>query len=447
MFDPARHVPLRPSAWDAVEAATAIDEIAADAIAHFDPQRFWPAHPQDDNVADGNASLYIGAAGTIWALDYLARIGATKARYDFRPALPGLLAAIRDQLPKLGYHDTHGSLHFGDMGGALVAMRLDPAPTYADAIHERAEANADQPIRELMWGLPGSMLACVAMAEITGEARWQSLYAAQAARLLGDLAETEKGPLWTQDLYGSHARWLGPVHGYAGNMVPLIRGWHWLTEAQRAQVADAVPRTLAGTAWRSELGATWQGVVESTRPPDLCQHCHGAPGMVTTFADAPVRLAAARRAAHRRRKLHLGRRPAGKRLQPLPRHRRQRLCLPQALPPNQGHGLARSRPRLRHDGHRPVPRSPRAGRTRPLHALDRRRGPRLLPVGLSRRRAALPVHRRVLSRSAGEPTRPPVIPNGATRAKGEQRSDPGPWAASTRCGRSRIVSAAPRHPG
>ena len=287
MIDRARHVPLRPIAWDAAEAATAIDEIAADAIAHFDPQRFWPAYPQDDNVADGNASLYIGAAGMIWALDYLARIGATKARYDFRPALPGLLAAIRDQLPKLGYHDTHGSLHFGDMGGALVAMRLDPAPTYADVIHERAEANADQPIRELMWGLPGSMLACVAMAEITGEARWQSLYAAQAARLLGDLAETEKGPLWTQDLYGGHARWLGPVHGYAGNMVPLIRGWHWLTEAQRAQVADAVPRTLAGTAWRSELGATWQGVVESTRPPDLCQHCHGAPGMVTTFADAP----------------------------------------------------------------------------------------------------------------------------------------------------------------
>ena len=210
-----------------------------------------------------------------------------KARYDFRPALPGLLAAIRDQLPKLGYHDTHGSLHFGDMGGALVAMRLDPAPTYADAIHERAEANADQPIRELMWGLPGAMLACVAMAEIAGEARWQSLYAVQAARLLGDLAETEKGPLWTQDLYGGRARWLGPVHGYAGNMVPLIRGWHWLTEAQRAQVADAVRRTLAGTAWRSELGATWQGVVENTRPHDLCQHCHGAPGMVTTFADAP----------------------------------------------------------------------------------------------------------------------------------------------------------------
>jgi len=269
MIDESGHVPLRPIAWDAAAVALAIDEIAADAIAHFDPRRFWPAHPQDDNLPDGNASLYIGATGVVWALDYLARVGATKAQHDFRSILPHLLAALRDEFQKLGY-GSHGSLHFGDMGAALVAMRLDPAPGHADLIYERAEANAAQPIRELMWGLPGSMLACVVMAEMTGEARWRWLYATQAARLLDELVETAKGPLWTQDLYGSHEQWLGPVHGYAGNMVPLIRGWGWLTEAQRARVADAVPRTLAGTAWRSELGATWQGVVSSDRPPDLC---------------------------------------------------------------------------------------------------------------------------------------------------------------------------------
>lgn len=285
MINEARHVPLRPIAWDAAKAALAIEEIAADTIAHFDPQRLWPAHPQDDNLLDGDASLYVGAAGVVWALDYLARIGATTAQHDFRPILPRLLAALREEFPNLGY-GSHGSLHFGDMGAALVAMRLDPAPTHADLIYERAEANGAQPIRELMWGLPGSMLACVVMAEMTGEARWQSLYATQAARLLDELAETATGPLWTQDLYGRHAQWLGPVHGYAGNMIPLMRGWGWLTEAQRARVADAVPRTLAGTVWRSELGATWQGVVSSDGPPDLCQHCHGAPGMVTTFADA-----------------------------------------------------------------------------------------------------------------------------------------------------------------
>src|SRR6202035_5809340 len=43
----------------------------------------------------------------------------------------------------------------------------------------------------------------------------------------------------------------------------------------------------AMNAWRSELGASWRAVVGHDKSPTLCQHCHGAPGMVTTFADAP----------------------------------------------------------------------------------------------------------------------------------------------------------------
>jgi hypothetical protein len=178
MIDAARHVPLRPTAWDAAEVASAIEEIAADAIARFDPQRLWPAHPQDDGVSDGNASLYIGAAGVVWALDYLARMGATRARYDFRPVLPALLAAVRDQFSSYN-HGSHGSLHFGDMGVALIAMRLDPAQAHADQ-STACRGACGQPVREADAGLPGAMLACVA-GRITGEARWQSLYATQAA--------------------------------------------------------------------------------------------------------------------------------------------------------------------------------------------------------------------------------------------------------------------------
>jgi hypothetical protein len=54
----------------------------ADAVAAFDPHRFWPAHPLDDGLPDGHTSLYAGAVGVIWALDYLARAGATRARID-----------------------------------------------------------------------------------------------------------------------------------------------------------------------------------------------------------------------------------------------------------------------------------------------------------------------------------------------------------------------------
>jgi hypothetical protein len=235
----------------------------------------------------------------IWAIDYLVRVGATKAGFDFRPILPRLVEANRVELAKYKDYAAHGSLLFGDLGTALLVMRLDPTPAIADLIYTRAGANTTLPVRELMWGMPGSMIACCHMAAMTAEPRWRVLFAIQAARLLADLEETDDGPLWTQDLYGRQLRYLGPVHGYAGNMIALMRGWEWLTDDQRARIAEAVPRTLAANAWRSELGASWHGVVaDRDKPPTardnysnartrLCQHCHGAPGMVTTFADAP----------------------------------------------------------------------------------------------------------------------------------------------------------------
>ena len=288
MFNSARHVALRPLQWSEHDAYDAIEEIVTDALASFDAERFWPAHPLDEGLRDGHTSVYMGAAGVIWAIDYLGRLGASKTRFDFRPVLPRLLQANRAELPDYGDYAAHGSLLFGDMGTALVVMRLDPAAAIADQIFARAEANLSLPLRELMWGTPGSMIACVHMAKMTAEPRWQALFAAQAARLLGELEATDDGPLWTQDLYGSRLRYLGPVHGYAGNMIALLLGWDWLTDEQRDAIASAIPKTLAASAHHSEVGASWPAVVISaSKPPWLCQHCHGAPGMVTAFADAP----------------------------------------------------------------------------------------------------------------------------------------------------------------
>lgn len=286
MFEPARHVPLRPLAWNESDADVAIGEIVADALAHFDARQFWPAHPSDDGVGDGNTSFYFGATGMIWGLDYLSRIGASKTSFDFRGVLPWLMEANATEFARYDYA-AHGSLLFGDLGAALVVMRLAPSAAIADLIEMRANANTTLPVRELMWGMPGSMLACVHMAAMTGEPRWQALFSIQAARLLGELEETEHGPLWTQDLYGNHLPYLGPVHGFAGNLIALLRGWDWLTDDQRARVAEFVPRALAVNAWHSSLGATWGAIATRAHQPRLCQHCHGAPGMVTTFADAP----------------------------------------------------------------------------------------------------------------------------------------------------------------
>ena len=286
LIDPARHIPVASPAWNAGEAQTAIDEIVVDAHARLNPS-FWPAHPQDDGGRDGDTSLYNGAAGVIWALDHLVRTDATRHDASLVALRDPLVEAARQKRAALGNYGLHGSLHFGDFPALLVAMRLQPDPATADAIHARASDNNKLPVRELMWGLPGSMLACVFMDAMTSEDRWRTLFSTQAAGLLDELEDTDLGPLWTQDLYGSRKRYLGAVHGFASNVIPLLRGWRWLDEGQRARVADAVPRTLAANAVRSELGAQWRPIAGTSEPPRLCQHCHGAPGMVTMFADAP----------------------------------------------------------------------------------------------------------------------------------------------------------------
>src|SRR5258708_11883940 len=147
-----RHRPLTHDAWSELAVRAVIEEIAVDAISHFDPEGFWPGHPSDDGAGDGNPSFYWGAAGVIWALDYLHRIGAARVSADFRPVLPKLLertvTAFQSNSP--ADYAKHGSLLFGDMGAALVAMRLAPTSILADLLHSRAQANSGLPIRELM---------------------------------------------------------------------------------------------------------------------------------------------------------------------------------------------------------------------------------------------------------------------------------------------------------
>src|SRR6516165_8829316 len=99
----------------------AIEDIVADGLEHFDAERFWPAHPLDEGIRDGHTSFYSGAAGVIWGIDYLGRVGATKARFDFRPVLPWLLEASQAEFAKWKYA-AHGSLLLGDFGAALVVM-------------------------------------------------------------------------------------------------------------------------------------------------------------------------------------------------------------------------------------------------------------------------------------------------------------------------------------
>jgi hypothetical protein len=53
-------------------------------------------------------------------------------------------------------------------------------------------------------------------------------------------------------------------------MIPLIRGWRWLDEAQQlGRLADVAMRALAVNAWSSDEGITWHPVAgrENSAPP------------------------------------------------------------------------------------------------------------------------------------------------------------------------------------
>jgi hypothetical protein len=291
MYDPSRHIALISTDWDADAVRRAIQQIVDDAAARFDPAAFWLSHPQDEGVPDGNASLYFGAAGVLWALDFLKREGAATHELDVASFLPRLLEVARQQYaflaPMSQIEPRRPSYLFGDTPVLLMMIRAGTSGA-SDELFARIEDNLDLPVLELMWGFAGNMLACLFAAEMTGEPRWRDLYLAQAGRLLDELEDTDHGPLWTQHLYGQTRKFLGPVHGYAGNMLALLRGWDWLSDADRSRIRQAIAATLEANAQRDEMGVNWPAVVPADPTKVPVQHCHGAAGMVTALADRHV---------------------------------------------------------------------------------------------------------------------------------------------------------------
>jgi hypothetical protein len=95
------------------------------------------------------AACISARAVVIWALDYLLRAGATKSRHDFSSVLPRLLERTSVEMKSFGDYAKHGSLLFGDLGTALVMMRLEPTRVIADIVHARVNANMELPLREL----------------------------------------------------------------------------------------------------------------------------------------------------------------------------------------------------------------------------------------------------------------------------------------------------------
>ncbi|MBE9108531.1 LanC-like protein [Nodosilinea sp. LEGE 07298] len=290
LFDPNRHYPLVPMAWDADEARRAIAVIASETISQLQSSPLLAGHPLDDQSF--GSDLYFGKAGVLWAIDYLQTVGAIDTTFDAAAHLNATLEQNRQRYPKFSPYPEQSSYLFGELPLLLLQYKLTPSEETADQLFQAIHKNDTQPIRELMWGIAGSMLAAYFMHQWTQEPRWQDVFQAQADQLLQEWQPVEgAGYLWTIDLYGSQQQWLGPVHGFASNLTPLLVGQSLLSENAFQDIATKAMTTLVQTAQTEDGMANWPAVYDPEtlgQKPMLVQYCHGAPGMVTALAILPL---------------------------------------------------------------------------------------------------------------------------------------------------------------
>jgi lantibiotic modifying enzyme len=275
LYDPAQFERLTDEPWDPARVEDAIAAIVADTDTVFDPAALWPAHDWDGwEEPLPLKTLYVGAAGVIWALDALRRRGHAETSLDLADAALRTLELKRaepDFTADEHYHPA--ALLAGETGPLLVAFRLASDPALADDLHALVRANVANPTDDVMWGAPGTLLAALAMGEWTGEPRWE-----EAGRETATALRARRGDdlLWRQD---DDYRGLGTLHGAAGNTLVLLR-----LDADEALAAETAA-VLARTAFREGGLANWPGSPrpQLARPRDgrIClQWCTGAPGIV-----------------------------------------------------------------------------------------------------------------------------------------------------------------------
>jgi hypothetical protein len=214
----------------------------------------------------------------VWALDELRRAGAVELRRDYAETADTLHARYlaTEEEPRPG-------IWMGETGILVAAQRLAPTAARADAIRALVAGNADAPENELMWGNSGTML----VAQALGDA---DLWRACAERLWDTWLRDEglRCHLWTQQLYGHAARHLGAAHGFAGNVLALVRGVDWLPPERRTALHVRAAETTTRLAVREDGLANWAPYAggDLVRPGQgiRTQWCHGAPGMVASLA-------------------------------------------------------------------------------------------------------------------------------------------------------------------
>ncbi len=295
LFEPDRHEPLTTAAWDEAAASDHLDLIVADSHAAYRGEEgLWPIHPMDvsDERPNPMKNLYYGAAGVIWALNYLEHLGAVERGRDYRPVLAGLLPRVREDSLRLTGKANHGFLP-GETG-VLAFQRWFDLPVDDDALAAGMLAHRDDPSDGFLAGAPGVILAALDLHQSLWEPQWADVCRKVAEAVWGRWRYNEAAGcwLWRQDLYGEQACQLGALHGFAGVAHALLSVQHLMPENQRAELTRRVKETVTRTAMREGDLVNWPFEADGSAHPGSgalrVQHCMGAPGFITCLADFQV---------------------------------------------------------------------------------------------------------------------------------------------------------------
>jgi lantibiotic modifying enzyme len=288
LYRPEAFEPLAGETWDEEGVRGGIRAIVADADDAYGEESLWPAHEWDSwRTPTPLKSLYVGAAGVVWALSALRRRGHAEPRTDLAAAARATVEAWRrepDLMAEVELPSTkEAGLLSGESGPLLVGALATADGELADDLYERVRENEASEAEDVMWGTPGTLVAAQAMLEATGDERWRDAWHASAEALW---SRRDADGFWTQRLYGEERRGLTPPHGVTGNVQALRP---LLDPERRERLERETNELLARASFREDGLANW---APSHRPelpgPDgqiRLQWCAGAPGIVIAAAD------------------------------------------------------------------------------------------------------------------------------------------------------------------
>ena len=279
LYEPTEFEPLIDEPWEPARVEDAIAAIVSDADAALDADALWPVHEWDAWIYSRSIEqplkvLYGGAAGMAWGLDALRRGNRAETTLDL--ARVALRALERERAEPDATADEHyrpGSLLDGETGPLLVAFRLTSDATIADDLHALVRGNVVNPTDDISWGVPGTLLAALAVHEWTGERRWLDAAHDSAEALRARRGEDR---LWRQD---DDYRGLGTLHGAAGNTLALLRLEP--EDGLARETADVLARHAVREGGLANWpGATGRPLVRQRDGRACLQWCTGAPGVL-----------------------------------------------------------------------------------------------------------------------------------------------------------------------